>query len=146
MRHGALRIPRRCIPPEELRAASGRARATGREQSFAHSARAELHALRASINGVSQWGQSTRINIFSIFLIDFSILLTALPSETDRLTQWGQSTRINIFSIFLIDFSILLSALPSETDRLTEPGCPIASFWAIHSLLTEVWVRNMMAS
>jgi hypothetical protein len=48
--------------------------------------------------------------------------------------------------MFLIDFPIVLSALPSETDRLTEPGCPIASFWAIHPLLTEVWVRNKMAS
>ncbi len=40
------------------------------------------------------------------------------------------------FFYFLIDFSIVLSALPSETNRLTEPGHPIASFWAIHSLLT----------
>ena len=52
--------------------------------------------LRCSNSGVGrriwrpiQWGQSTRINIFSIFLIDFSIVLSALPSETDRLTEPG---------------------------------------------------------
>jgi hypothetical protein len=39
----ALLSPRRHIPPEELRTPSGRAEATGREQSFAHSG--ALHAL-----------------------------------------------------------------------------------------------------
>ena len=66
--------------------------------------------------------------------------------RSPRWLSWGQSTRINIISIFLIDFPIVMFALPSETDRLTEPGCPIASFWAIHPLLTEVCVRNKMAS
>jgi hypothetical protein len=35
----------------------------------------------------SQWNQSTRINISSMFLIDFVILLSALPSETYRFTE-----------------------------------------------------------
>lgn len=35
-----------------------------------------------------------------------------------------------------------LSALPAETTLLTEPGCTIANFAAIRSLLTVVWVLS----
>ena len=35
----------------------------------------------------SQWNQSTRMNISSMLLIDFVILLSALPSETYRFTE-----------------------------------------------------------
>ena len=39
-----------------------------------------------------------------------------------------------------------LSARPAESIRLTDPGCPIASLVAIHSLLALVFARKMPAN
>ena len=51
--------------------------------------RNDLKALQTQGSGRAAPGLWDGSDIFSIFLIDFSIVLSALPSETDRLTEPG---------------------------------------------------------
>ncbi len=51
--------------------------------------------------------------------------------------EWGHCSRINTVSILWSVLIMDLSDLFAETTLLTEPGCPMANFTAIQSLLID---------